>query len=307
MKLYNDYSTYLKDRYGCKVYRIGLDGGFTCPNRDGTKGKAGCIYCNGNGSRAAYTNPCDDIRKQLAARIEYLKKTKAAMKFIAYFQAFTNTYAPVERLKKIYDQALGFDEIVGISIGTRPDTIDRGKLKLISSYLDRFEVWVEFGLQSIHNKTLEEIKRGHTFEDFLTAFELTKQSGIFVSAHVILGLPGETRADMLQTAEMLSKLKVDGVKIHLLHILKDSPLEKLYTNGKITVMEQSEYVELVCDFLEHLSPEIIIQRLTGEGDRANHVAPDWAMDKVGTIDKIRAALRKRGTCQGFRIRKEVGA
>ena len=299
MKLYNDYSTYLKDRYGCKVYRIGLDGGFTCPNRDGTKGKAGCIYCNGNGSRAAYTNPCDDIRKQLAARIEYLKKTKAAMKFIAYFQAFTNTYAPVERLKKIYDQALGFDEIVGISIGTRPDTIDRGKLKLISSYLDRFEVWVEFGLQSIHNRTLEKIKRGHTFEDFLTAFELTKQNGIPVSAHVILGLPGETRADMIETAKSLSKLKVDGVKIHLLHVLKGSLIEKLYADGKIAVMAQSEYVELVCDFLEHLSPEIIIQRLTGEGDRSNHIAPGWALDKVGTINKIRAVLKKRGSCQGF--------
>ena len=253
MKLYNDYSSYLKSKYGCKVYRIGIDAGFSCPNRDGTKGRNGCIYCNDNGSRSNYANPLNNIRRQLASRIDYLKKNRSATKFIAYFQAFTNTYASVDKLKKTYDQILDLDEIVGLSIGTRPDAVDDDKLKLISSYMNRYDVWVELGLQSIHNKTLKNINRGHTFEDFLKAFRNAKKFNIPVCAHVILGLPGETREDMLETARILSKLKIDAVKIHLLHILKGAALEKLYNEGKVRVMGQGEYVELVCDFLENLS------------------------------------------------------
>lgn len=305
MKLYNDYNSYLKSKYGCKVYRIGLDAGFSCPNRDGTKGYDGCLYCNDNGSRSAYTDPDNDIRQQLASRIDYLKQKKSAAKFIAYFQAFTNTYAPVDILKKIYDQVLGFDEIVGISIGTRPDAVDDDKLRLISSYMGRYDVWLELGLQSIHNKTLKKINRGHTFEDFSKAFNDAKKFDIPVCAHAILGLPGETRKDMLKTAVTISNLKVDAVKIHLLHILKGAPLEKLYSKGKVAVMSQREYVELVCDFLETLSPDITIQRLTGEGDRFNHVAPGWATDKIGTINRIREVLKERGTFQGFCFKEPV--
>src|SRR3989338_3173878 len=197
MKLYNDYNSYLKAKFGCKVYRIGLDAGFSCPNRDGTKGLGGCIYCNGDGSRASYTNPKDPISKQLERRIKYLKEKRGAKKFIAYFQAFTNTYAPLNRLKKIYDEVLPFDGVVGISIGTRPDTIDRDILKLIASYKDRYEVWIEYGLQSIHDKTLKYINRGHLFGDFLKALSITKGFDIPVSAHIILGLPGETKDDMM--------------------------------------------------------------------------------------------------------------
>ena len=303
MKFYNDYNSYLKKKYGTKVYRISLDGGFACPNRDGRKGIGGCIYCNNDGSRSAYVNPGHSIREQLVSRIDYMKKARGATKFIAYFQAFTNTYAAPDVLRAAYDQILGFEEIVGLSIGTRPDAIDADKLKLISSYTDRYEVWIEFGLQSIHNKTLEIIHRGHTFEDFLTTYAITRKAEIPVCVHVILGLPGESRDDMLKTAMTLSKLKVDAVKIHLLHVLKGSPLEKLYTEGRAVLMTQSEYVELVCDFLENLSPDIIIQRLTGEGNRANHVAPLWALDKIGTIDKIRGTLTARGSCQGFLAQK----
>jgi hypothetical protein len=303
MKLYNDYSTYLKNKFGCKVYRIGLDGGFSCPNRDGTKGYEGCLYCNDDGSRSSYTKTSDDIKTQLSSRIEYLKKTKSAAKFIAYFQAFTSTHASADNLKKIYDQIKDFNEIVGLTIGTRPDTIDRDKIKLISSYMNRYEVWLEFGLQSIHDKTLERINRGHTFKDFLTALELARQFDIPVCAHAILGLPGETKKDMLETAQMLSKLKIDAVKIHLLHILKGSPIEKLYKTGNITVMPQREYIELVCDFLENLLPEIIVQRLTGEGNKTNHIAPDWALNKIETINLICETLKKRGSCQGFNYKK----
>ena len=300
MKLYNDYNTYLKTKYGCRVYKIGLDAGLSCPNRDGTKGIGGCIYCDENASRASYANPKNSISGQLAERIKYLKKTRDAKKFIAYFQAFTNTYAPTGNLKRLYDETLSFDEVVGMSIGTRPDAVDRDKMKLISSYNNRFEVWIEYGVQSIHDKTLIRINRCHTFADFLKALALTKEFDIRSSAHVILGLPGETRADMIETAKRLTELEIDAVKIHLLHILKGSRLERLYNKGEVRVLEQDEYVALVCDFLEYLSPNIIIERLTGEGARNSHTAPLWALDKIRTIDKIRETLKNRGTFQGFK-------
>ncbi len=226
--------------------------------------------------------------------------TKNANKFIAYFQAFTNTYAKPDRLKNIYDAIIDFKAVVGMSIGTRPDTIDHDKLELISSYKNRYEVWIEYGLQSIHNKTLKYINRGHDFEDFLIALKLTKEFGIPVCVHVILGLPGETRDDMIETARKLSELKIDGIKIHLFHILKGSMLEKLYREGKVKVFGQDEYVELASDFLENLSPDIIIQRLTGEGAKGKHVAPLWAFDKIETINKIKKVLTLRGSFQGLK-------
>ena len=292
MKLYNDYSSYLKEKYGCKVYRIGLDAGFSCPNR--------CIYCNEDGSRSPYADPMEPIQKQFSSRIEYLKKTRDAAKFIAYFQAFTNTNAPADQLKNIYDQVLPFEGIVGLSIGTRPDCIDVDKLKLISSYKNKYKVWLEYGLQSIHDRTLKAIKRGHNFDDFLKTYNETKKFSIPVCVHVILGLPGETREDMIETAQKLTELKVNGVKIHLLHVLKGSELEKLYKEGKVKVLEQEEYAGLVCDFLENLSEDIVIQRLTGEGRRSDHIAPSWALDKIGTIQKIKETLVNRGSCQGIK-------
>ena len=279
MILYNDY---LKQKHGGKVYRIAIDAGLSCPGR--------CIYCNNSGARASYINPKDSVTKQLQTWIKYLQEVKDAKKFIAYFQAFTNTYAPIDKLKEIYDEVLGFDDIVGISIGTRPDTVDSDKLKLISSYKERYDVWLEYGLPSIHDKTLELINRGHTFGDFEKALSLTGKFGIPVSVHVILGLPGETKSDMMATARRLSELKIGGIKIHLLHVLKGSKLEELYREGKIRLLEQDEYVELVCEFLSNLSSDIIVQRLTAEGSKDDHIAPLWALDKVGTLNKIRSAI-----------------
>lgn len=291
--LINDYASYLKEKYGTKVYRIGIDAGFTCPNR--------CIYCNSSGSRASYVDPIKSVHEQISARIEYLKNTKSASKFIAYFQAFTNTYAPVKKLRTIYNTVSDFIQIVGISIGTRPDAVDREKLELIASYNNRYDVWIEYGLQSIHNRTLKSINRGHTYADFIKAYELTKNFGIKVCVHVILGLPGEKNEDMMETARELARLKVDGVKIHLLHILKGSELENLFEKGAIRLLEQDEYVKITADFLERLSPYTIIQRLTGEGDRDNHVAPTWALDKLATIQKIREELKRRGSWQGIKF------
>jgi radical SAM protein (TIGR01212 family) len=285
------YGDYLKNKYGCKVYRIAIDAGFTCPNRDGTKSELGCIYCNSDGSRASYADRTKTVKEQLSSRIKYLREAKAAKKFIAYYQAFSNTYGTPDRLKEAYDPVLEFNEIVGISIGTRPDTIDKEKLKLISSYKDGREVWLEYGLQSAHNKTLKMLNRQHSFSDFMQAVRITKQFGILVAAHVILGLPGETKEDMTETAKTLSGLKIDGIKIHVLHVLKGSALEKTYNDGNLKLLRQDEYVDLVCEFLRHLPKDIIVQRLTGQGSKEDHIAPEWALDKIGTIQKIQNRLR----------------
>jgi len=237
--------------------------------------------------------------------MDFLRRSKGASRFIAYFQAFTNTYAPVEKLKKTYDYVNEFEDMVGISIGTRPDAVDHEKLDLIAAYKNRYEVWIEYGLQSVHDKTLEAIKRGHDYNSFLEAYKITKGHGIKVCAHVILGLPGEKHEDMMSTAKTLTELKVDGVKIHLLHILKGSELEKLYREGMVKLLSQDEYVRLAADFLEHLSKDIIIQRLTGEGDKESHVAPDWALDKLGTINRINEELEKRGSYQGFKSKTRI--
>lgn len=299
MKLYNDYNSYLKQKYGCRVYKIGLDAGFSCPNRDGTKGTDGCLYCNEDASRASYTQKGSALSEQIKKRIYYLKGLGKPCKFIAYFQAFTNTYASPDKLKEAYDAVLGFDDIVGISIGTRPDAVDRDKLRLINSYRDRYDVWLEYGLQSMRDETLRTLKRGHTFADFADAVELAREFDIPVSAHVILGLPGETGIDAIETARALSGLGVKGVKIHLLHVLKGSRLERLYNDGEVSLLSQDGYVNMVCDFLENLSSDILIHRLTGEGPRDKHIAPDWAMNKIDTINKIKDTLKSRGSHQGM--------
>jgi len=305
LRPYNDYNTYLKNKYGCKIYRIGLDAGFTCPNRDGTKGTLGCIYCDDSGSRSPYAKAGSAINDQLDKRIKYLKEKKQAEKFIAYFQAFTNTYAPLDKLKSIYDTVLPFKEIVGISIGTRPDAVDKDKLALIASYKERYEVWIEYGLQSSIDSTLKLLNRGHTLNDFIETSKLTKEAGILQCAHIIIGLPGESRTDIIKTAEILNELNVDGVKIHPLHVLRKSALEKMYNNKEIKILDEAEYAELVCDFLENLSGGIIIQRLTGQGTSESHIAPSWATDKTRTLKMIDKIFEKRGSFQGSKKEKRT--
>lgn len=301
MKPYNDYDSYLKNKYGCKVYRIALNAGFSCPNRDGTKGADGCIYCSDKGSAASYAKIGTGVREQLTSGIARYKDMVGTKKFIAYFQAFTNTYAPIDTLKSTYDAVLGLDRIVGISIATRPDAIDREKLKLISSYAPEYDVWMEYGLQSMNDRTLKAINRGHAFRSFVDAVEMTKKFGLPVCAHVILGLPGETNEDALKTAGAINCLGLDGIKIHLLHVLRNSRLEDLYNEGRVDLLEKNEYVELVCDFLERLDPKIIVQRLTGEGGRSDHIAPAWALNKIAVINEIGETLKKRGARQGSRF------
>lgn len=298
---YNRFSDYLRNIYGVKVYKVTLDAGFTCPNRDGTISNEGCIFCDNGGSFSQLYPNNISIKQQLDMGIALSKEKYKAQKFLAYFQAYTNTYKPVDELKKIYDEALKHDEVIGMNIGTRPDCVDDEKLDLIAGYAEKYCIWLEYGLQSIHEKSLKFINRGHTFETFEKALRETQKRGINVCAHVILGLPNETRADMLETAKVLGDLGINGIKIHLLCVLQNTRLTKLYYQGKIPMMEEDEYVETACDFLEYLPRSVTIHRLAGNGLKPNMLAPGWLSKKFVVLNKIDKLLEKRNSYQGRRL------
>lgn len=296
-KRYNQYSAFLKQKFGVKVYKITLDAGFSCPNRDGTISTGGCIFCDEGGSFSqAHSNKLS-IEEQIGAGIETLSKRFKAEKFMSYFQAYSNTYKPVKELEKIYNSSLCNDKIVGLSIGTRPDCVDDEKLDLIASYKDDYYTWVEYGLQSIHDKTLKRINRGHDFDCFLRAYEKTKEHGINVCVHVIFGL-WETHDEIMQTAQKLAQLGVDGVKIHMLCALQDTKLAKMYDAGEIDFMSEEEYVNTVCDFLEYLPQTTTIHRLAGNGLKKNLIAPRWLGAKLDCLNKIDRELLRRNSYQG---------
>ncbi len=294
---YNSFNNHLKEVFGEKVYKIPLDPHFPCPNKDGKISKEGCIFCDKYGSGPIKTGRLK-IKEQIEIGMERISKKYKAKKFIAYFQANTNTAASTERLEKIFDEALSYRDIVGISIGTRPDWVFSDHLELLEKLNRRTYLWVELGLQTIHSKGLKFLRRHHDLADFVkTTLELKKRR-IRVCAHTIIGIPGETGEDMIETARFLSAIGVDGVKIHLLHILKNTDLEKLYEEGKIKLLEKNEYVSIAVDFLENLSPGIIIQRLTGERDREIFIAPEWALNKLDVIESIRKEFERRNSYQG---------
>lgn len=303
-KRYNQFSAYLKRKFGEKVYKITLDAGFSCPNRDGTISSGGCIFCDGSGSFSRAHSNLLPIEEQVETGIKTLSERFGATKFMSYFQAYTNTYKPVNELEKIYNSALKNEKVVGISIGTRPDCVDDEKLALISGYCKDYETWIEYGLQSIHDKTLKKINRGHDFDCFLRAYEKTKALGINVCVHVILGL-WESHEEMMQTAQTLAKLGVDGVKLHMLCALEGTKLASVYKNGEIDFMNEDEYVQTVCDFLEYLPPETTIHRITGNGYKEDLIAPRWLGKKFNTLNKIDNEFIKRDTYQGYKYREEL--
>lgn len=298
-KRYNQYSAFLKNKFKVKVYKITIDAGFTCPNRDGTISTGGCIFCDDGGSFSnAHSNKLT-VEEQVNIGAETLKKRFKAEKFMSYFQAFSNTYKPVKELEQIYNSSLCRNDIVGLSIGTRPDCVDDDKLKLIASYKNDYYTWIEYGLQSIHNETLKKINRGHDFDCFLRAYEKTKNLGINVCVHVIFGL-WESRDEILQTAEELARLNIDGIKIHMLCALNNTKLANMYNAGDIEFMSEDEYVKLVCDFLEILPTNCTIHRLTGNGDSKNLIAPLWLGKKFDCLNKIDREFIKRNTFQGYK-------
>ena len=302
-KRYLSFNKHLKETFGEKVYKVSIDAGFTCPNRNGERGTGGCIYCYGDRSIQQLADNAN-IQQQVQKGIEALHKRYKANKFLAYFQSYTNTYAPLEELERLYRTALAEEPIVGISIGTRPDCVDEPVLELLESIAQGYYLWVEYGLQSAHNETLQRIHRGHGFAEFLDAVLRTKKrQGIKICAHVILGLPGEMKNDMIETAKVLTALQVDGVKIHSAHILRDTQFEEMYRSGEYQVMELPEYIEVVCDFLEHLAPGIVIHRLVGDAPRERYIAPEWCMHKSEALRQIDQELTRRNSYQGFRVNR----
>lgn len=298
-KRYNQFSAYLKNKFGAKVYKITIDAGFSCPNRDGTISEGGCIFCDEGGSFSQAHSNLLPIKEQVITGAQTLKTRFGAEKFMAYFQAYSNTYKPVKELETIYKSALDHPDIVGLSIGTRPDCIDDEKLNLISDISKDYYTWIEYGLQSTHDKTLKRINRGHDFNCFLRAYEKTKAKGINVCTHVIFGL-WETKDEILQTAEKLAQLNIDGIKIHMLCALKGTKLATMYQNGEIDFMSEDEYVKLVCDFLEILPKSTLIHRLAGNGLKKNLIAPRWLGAKLDCLNKIDKEFLNRNSFQGIK-------
>jgi len=295
-----DLNSHLRGIFGCRVQKITIDAGLSCPNRDGTIAIGGCIYCNPRGSGTGAHARGLSITAQLEAGKAAMARRYHARKFIAYFQAFSNTYAPASHLRALYDEALAVDDVVGLSIGTRPDCVSEPVLALLQEYARRHLVWVEYGLQSARDATLAGINRGHDAACFLNAVTTTRARGLPVCAHIILGLPNETRADMQFTAATLAAAEVDGVKIHNLYVVRGTPLEAQFAAGRYRCLEREEYADLVVDVLERLPARVVIQRLTGDPHPDELTAPDWCRDKRATLAAIRTALERRDSWQGKR-------
>ncbi|MGB2905525.1 MAG: TIGR01212 family radical SAM protein [Candidatus Aminicenantaceae bacterium] len=296
---YRRFSKHLKQRFGCRVYKVALDAGLSCPNRDGTVGDDGCLFCDPAGGSGRTTGEAQpSVTEQMRSGMVGLRKRYKAERFIAYFQSFTNTYGSCRQLKTLYDQAVAFEEVVGLSIATRPDCLSSEVLDLIQGYARGFYTWVELGVQSMREETLRTIARGHDVEATAQAVRALRQRGIFVCAHLILGLPGEDLQDMTQTVHEVSALGVDAVKFHMLYVTRFSRLAQVLKQGNLRLLEREEYITTVIHLLEHLAPDILVQRLVSEAHRDILVAPDWLIDKSSVIREIEDALEARNTHQG---------
>lgn len=302
-KRYHTWNYYLRQTFGEKIFKVSLNAGFTCPNVDGTLGYGGCIYCGREGSGDFAGNPNDNLRKQFDEIKAMMLKKWPNAKYIGYFQAFTNTYAPLEVLKERYETVLGFEDVIGLSISTRPDCLPDDVVDYLAELNERTNLWVELGLQTIHDETSDIINRGHTYQDFLDGFKKLKDRNIKTVVHIINGLPGEDKEMMMQTAKAVADMGADGIKIHLLHIIKDTPLRDFLNNGQIVPMEQEEYINLVCDQLEILPEEMVIHRLTGDGKRDELLAPLWSLKKWEVLNRIDDEMKRRGTFQGSKYVK----
>jgi radical SAM protein (TIGR01212 family) len=300
-KRYNIFSEELKHVFCCKVQRISVDAGFTCPTLDGTLDTKGCFFCGGDGSGSYGILRNLSVFGQIEDGKEVMRRKYRASKFIAYFQAYSNTYAPINYLREKFSEALTVSDIVGIIIATRPDCLPDDVLDYLHELSTKTYLWLELGIQSIHDRSLNAINRHHDHSTSVFAIQRAKLRGLRVCAHIILGLPGETREEMLAVAAELNRLGVDGVKLHLLHVMKGTTLAMMHEQGEIRLLDRDEYAGLVCDFLELLDPGILIHRLTGDGGHDNLIAPLWSLKKFEVLNLIDAELVRRGTKQGFRF------
>jgi radical SAM protein (TIGR01212 family) len=295
---YRAFADFLRRRFGTRVWRVTLDGGFTCPNVDGTVAKGGCVFCDNRSFSPNRRLPRASIAAQLERGIEALTRRYGAERFLAYFQAATNTYAPLDRLRGLYDEACAHPQVVGLAIGTRPDCVPDDVLDLIESYAPSKYVCLELGLQTMHDRSLDWMNRGHHLDAFLDAVQRCRGRAFDVCVHLILGLPGESREDMLATIELVAQLPVQAVKIHNLHVVKDTPLEAMHRAGAARMLEREAYVSLVCEAIERLPDSIVLQRLSGDAPPDYLVAPAWCLDKQSLLRAIDAELERRDSWQG---------
>lgn len=299
MKRYNRFSDHLKDKFGCRVYKISLDAGLSCPNRDGNISELGCLFCDPLGGSGRDHEKSDiNLTDQVLSGMSALRKKYKAEKFISYFQTFTNTYGPTTLLKKLYDEALVHEDIIGLSVATRPDCTGEKVLDLIESYTDNYYVWIELGVQSMHERSLQYIERGHNVSAIEQAIRAIKKRNIHVCAHLILGLPGEDLEDMIFTARQVSDMGVDAVKFHMLYITPQSRLAEEYRKGKIHLLNLDQYIEAAVRILENLAPSILIQRLVSEAHSDILTAPEWLKNKSLVIQEIEKELERQATFQG---------
>lgn len=297
-KPYHSLDYHLRERFHEKVYKLALDGGMTCPNRDGTKGTGGCIFCSGGGSGEFAGERTFTITKQIEMQKAQIMQKFPARKFIAYFQAFTNTYAPIQRLRALFTEALSCPDIVALSIATRPDCLAEGVLNLLSELNESKPVWVELGLQTIHPETAAYIRRGYPLSCFEEAVKNLRSRNLDVIVHAILGLPGETKEMILDTMAYLGRQPIQGLKLQLLHVLSGTDLAADYEAEKFSVLSMDEYVDLVIKCLEALPPELVIHRLTGDGPKDLLLAPLWSLRKREVLNTIHQEMRRRNTWQG---------
>jgi radical SAM protein (TIGR01212 family) len=299
-KRYNDFSSYFKAKFSERVQKVSIDAGFTCPNRDGSKGAGGCTYCNNKTFKPTYCNLESSVTRQVHAGVDFFAKKYKAMRFLAYFQAYTNTYAPLENLKELYEEALQHPKIVGLVISTRPDAISVELLDYLAELSMKMYVMVEFGLESHLDKSLNLINRGHSFAESVWALEETAKRGINNCAHLILGLPGETRDELLEQAKVISALPVKNLKLHQLQIHKGTLLEKQYLQNpsQFKMFTVEEYIELVVDYLELLHPKIIVERFISQAPPEMLIAPKWGLKNFEFVAKVEKRLKELDTWQG---------
>jgi uncharacterized protein len=300
---YNAYGRFLRQKFGCRVYKISVDAGFTCPNRDGSVGIGGCTYCNNASFRPRSAERKMSVGDQISQGIEYLANRFGARRFIVYFQSYTNTYAALDQLIPLYESALALPEVVGLAIGTRPDCVDDEKLAWLEKRAKDSMITLEYGLESIHNSTLTLINRGHDVDCWFDAVRRSSGRGISLCAHLILGLPGETREDMLAAAPALSDTGLDSLKIHHLHVVRNTAMAGEYERDPFPLLGCEEYLELAVDFLERLNPAIKIQRLFGLAPAEQVIGPIWGKTKAELQHAIELKLQARQTYQGRLYRR----
>lgn len=283
---YYSFNQYLKDTFGCKVYKISINAGFTCPNRDGTLGTRGCIFCSKGGSGDFAESSTLSVTEQIESGKQRVSKKIKSGKYIAYFQAFTNTYAPIDVLAEKYCEAINHPDIVGISIATRPDCLGEEVLTLLSEINKIKPVFVELGLQTIHEKTAEYIRRGYPLSVYDNAVKALKKAGINTVVHLIIGLPNESREEMLESVEYACKSGADGIKLQLLHILKGTDLADDYLSGKFETLSMEEYLSIIKDCVEIIPKNVVIHRMTGDGPKKDLIAPLWSADKKSVLNAL---------------------